>query len=85
VATHHGNPKRRMPDASIAENRTKEPHMSSIKEYYEAEIQQNAANNPNPIPNGTQASAIPFDPDFASYFKWMDEEIESLVKSIGRG
>jgi hypothetical protein len=59
--------------------------MSLIKEYYEAEIQQNAANNPNPIPNGTQASAIAFDPDFAHYFKWMDEEIESLAKAAGRG
>jgi hypothetical protein len=58
--------------------------MSLIKEYYEAEIQQNAANNPNPIPNGTQPSA-PASSDFASYFKWMDEEIESLAKAVGRG
>jgi hypothetical protein len=57
--------------------------MSLIKEYYEAEIQQNAANNPNLISNGTKATAIAFDPDFASYFNWIDEEIESLVKAIG--
>jgi len=25
------------------------------------------------------------DPDFTSYFKWMDEEIESLAKAVDRG
>ena len=58
--------------------------MSKIKDFYEAEIQANAANNPNPLPIGTQMGAAP-NPDFAGYFKWMDEEIESLVKAAGRG
>jgi hypothetical protein len=59
------------------------PYMSLIKEFYEAEIHANYVNNPNPIPNGTQIGAA--DPDFTSYFKWMDEEIESLVKAVDRG
>jgi hypothetical protein len=58
--------------------------MSKIKEFYEAEIRENAANNPHPIPNGTQVGATA-NPDFASYLKWMDEEIESLAKAAGRG
>jgi hypothetical protein len=74
---------RRTPDASISRKSNEGTPMSLIKEYYEAEIQQNAANNPNRIPSGTQATAIAFDLDLASYFNWMDEEIESLVKSIG--
>jgi hypothetical protein len=57
--------------------------MGKIKEFYEEEIFANAAKNPNPIPNGTQI--VTADPDFASYFKWMDEEIESLVKAVDRG
>jgi hypothetical protein len=57
--------------------------MGKIKEFYEAEIHENAANNPKPISNGTQVGATTTDPDFASYFRWMDEEIESLVKAVG--
>lgn len=58
--------------------------MSLIKEFYEEEIHANYVNNPNRIPSGTQIGA-PASPDFTSYFKWMDEEIESLVKAAGRG
>jgi hypothetical protein len=58
--------------------------MSLIKEFYEEEIHANYVNNPNPLPNGTQIGAAP-NPDFAGYFSWMDEEIESLAKAAGRG
>jgi hypothetical protein len=58
--------------------------MSLIKEFYEEEIHSNYVNNFNRIPSGTQPSA-PATSDFASYFKWMDEEIESLAKAAGRG
>jgi hypothetical protein len=58
--------------------------MSKIEEFYEAEIQENAANNPNPIPNGTHVGVIP-SPDFAEYWQWMDEQIDSLVRAVGRG
>jgi hypothetical protein len=59
--------------------------MAKLKDFYEAEIHENAANNPNPMPNGTQVGAATADPDFASYFQWMDEQIESLVKAVGHG
>jgi hypothetical protein len=58
--------------------------MSLIKEFFEDEIHANYVNNPNRTPNGTQVGAAP-NPDFATYFKMMDEEIESLVKAAGRG
>jgi len=74
-----------MPEASTTKNeREVYPYMSLIKEFFEDEIHANYVNNPNPIPNGTQLGA-PDNPDFASYFKLMDEEIESLVKAAGRG
>jgi hypothetical protein len=72
-----------MREASTTRTNERYTPVSKIKEFYEAEIRENAANNPNPIPNGTQIGAA--DPDFTSYFKWMDEEIESLVKAAGRG
>jgi hypothetical protein len=57
--------------------------MSLIKEFYEAEIHANYVNNPNRIPSGTQVGAAG-EPDFASYFQWMDEQIESLAKAVDR-
>jgi hypothetical protein len=59
--------------------------MSKIKDFYEEEIYTNYVNNPNPLPIGTQIGGAAPNPDFAGYFKWMDEEIESLVKAAGRG
>ena len=73
-----------MPEASTTERKVY-PYMSLIKEFYEEEIHANYVNDPNPIPNGTQVGAATANPDFASYFKWMDEEIESLAKAAGRG
>jgi hypothetical protein len=52
--------------------------MSRIKDFYEAEIEKNDANNiefnPDPIPDSTQVGVYP---------EWLDEEIESLEKTIG--
>lgn len=54
--------------------------MSLIKEFYEEEIYENYVNNSNRAPSGNQVGAVA-DPDFGSYFRWMDEEIESLGKA----
>jgi hypothetical protein len=58
--------------------------MSLIKEFYEEEIHANYVNNSNRVPSGTQVGAVA-DPDFASYFRLMDEQIESLAKAVGHG
>jgi hypothetical protein len=60
--------------------------MGKIKEFYEEEIHANYVKSLNlkPKPNSTQSDATD-DPDFTSYFKRMDEEIDSLTKAAGRG
>ena len=58
--------------------------MGKIKEFYEEEIYANYVKSLNLKPSGSQAAAID-NPDFTSYFKQMDEEIESLTKAAGRG
>jgi hypothetical protein len=58
--------------------------MSLIKEFYEAEIHANYVNNSNRVPSSTQVGAVA-DPDFGTYFRLMDEQIESLAKAAARG
>jgi hypothetical protein len=60
------------------------PHMCKIKEFYEEEIYANHVKNLNLKPSSAPVGATD-NPDFTSYFKWMDEEIESLSKAVGRG
>ncbi|MGA3104740.1 MAG: hypothetical protein ABSD53_09685 [Terriglobales bacterium] len=59
--------------------------MGKIKEFYEEEIFANYIKNLNLKPTPSTQLVATDDPDFTSYFKWMDEEIESLAKAVDRG